>query len=152
MITIHKKRTASVTHIEIIGAFVDQIKLSNEIGEVSGELLINCKGISRINSIGIKSWMHYFNELKTRGIKFNFELFPPALVEQINLISNFACGGKVTSVLLPYSCIACRKEFVSPYSIEILLSHQNQIPKLNCGKEKCEATFDDEPDYLDFLK
>ena len=70
----------------------------------------------------------------------------------MNLISNFSCGGEVKSVLLPYSCAKCMKEFV--FLIEdVERLNIAALPSPKCERSDCEAQCDDDPEeYLSFLK
>jgi anti-anti-sigma regulatory factor len=153
LFTVKRSQTDKGTLVELQGSLEEQVNLEQQIGELKGELTINCRGVTRINSVGVKMWMRYFQALKTRGQVFRFIECPPALVEQLNLISNFACGGDVVSVLLPFSCVKCQNDFVANVGTAELKANQLLIPTVKCEKTDCGATFDDDPtEYLYFLE
>jgi hypothetical protein len=69
------------------------------------------------------------------------------------MISNFACGGEVVSILLPYSCTKCQNEFVANCKTEDLKANGLKVPDAKCEKTDCGAVFDDDPEeYLYFLE
>ncbi len=125
-----------------------------ELAAEAGDLNVDLFLITRINSMGVKRWMSFFNELKRTSKKFNFFRVSPALVEQLNQISNFRCGGNVVSVVLPYFCGACRKQtYLVKKKDEVNGVDLESIAPVcqHCGKGDLE--FDDIPeDYLKFWK
>lgn len=153
MFTVKKQQTDKGLLVELQGSLEEQVALEQQIGDIRGELIVNCRGITRMNSVGVKMWMRYFQALKTRGQPFKFTECPPAVVEQLNLISNFACGGEVLSVLLPFSCVKCQNDFVANVGVQELKANQLIIPNVKCEKADCGAQFDDDPtEYLYFLE
>ncbi len=111
-------------------------------------------GITRINSMGVKKWIIYFEQLKRAGVKVAFHRVPPAIVEQLNLISNFDCGATIQSVVLPFLCTSCKKlsgvvktkEDVKQIDLDSV-----SIPCPHCQQSTLE--FDDiAEEYLQFWK
>ena len=153
MLTVNKQQTKSGLSVELSGAIEETVHFDELIGPVQGELIVKCRGITRINSIGVKTWIKYFQDLKTHGVNFTFTECSYSIVEQLNMISNFACGGEVVSVLLPFSCLKCQNEFVATCKTEDLKANKLQIPNVKCEKVDCGAQFDDNPnEYLYFLE
>lgn len=153
MITINKQQTKDGMLVELAGAIEENVNLEQLIGPVAGELQVNCKGVTRINSVGVKTWMKYFQGLKTQSIKVKFLECSYPIIEQLNMISNFACGGDVVSILLPYSCFKCQNEFVATCTTADLRASGLQVPAARCEKPDCGAQFDDDPEeYFYFLE
>ena len=116
------------------------------------ELLVNCKEIPRINSVGVKAWIKYFQSAQAKGTKLNFIECSTAIVEQINLISNFICGGVVESVYVPFACNSARASSWACSRRKISRSLNLQLPELKCTKCGGKAVFDDIPEeYFGFL-
>jgi hypothetical protein len=91
--------------------------------------------------------------LKAQGVKFTFQDCAYPIIEQLNMISNFSCGGEVTSILLPYSCVKCQNEFTASCSTDELRASGLQAPAARCDKTDCAAQFDDDPEeYFYFLE
>jgi anti-anti-sigma regulatory factor len=153
MITVNKQQTKDGMTVELSGAIEENVHFEQMIGPVKGELIVNCRGVTRINSVGVKTWMKYFQGLKTQGVRFKFVDCSYPIIEQLNMISNFACGGEVYSILLPYSCIKCQSEFVATCKTAELRASGLQVPQAKCEKPDCGAQFDDDPEeYFYFLE
>lgn len=153
MFTVTKEKQGSTLLVKLVGSMEEQVSLDTQIGPVDADLVVNCRGVTRINSVGVKMWMRYFQNLREQGRAFKFTECSPAIVEQLNLISNFACGGEVDSILLPFSCVKCKSDFVANMPTRDLRKNNLMIPNVKCEKQECGATFDDDPDeYLFFLQ
>lgn len=153
MLTVNKQQSDRGLIVELNGTIEENVNFDELIGPFKGELTVKCRGITRINSVGVKTWMRYFQNLKMQGKNFRFIDCPQPVIEQLNMISNFACGGEVVSVLLPFSCLKCQNEFVANIQTQELKSAGLQVPAVKCEKEACAARFDDDPEeYLYFLE
>ena len=67
-------------------------------------------GIEQINSCGVREWILFVRKLSAAERPFELVRCSPAVVRQLNTISNFRGAGSVSSVLLPYYCAACEQE------------------------------------------
>ncbi|NDF14737.1 hypothetical protein EB061_05380 [bacterium] len=153
MITINKQQTAEGLMVELSGAIEENVHLEQMIGPVKGNLIVNCSAVTRINSVGVKTWMKYFQALKAQGVTFKFIECPFPIIEQLNMISNFSCGGEVESILLPYSCLKCQNEFVASCATTDLKASGLQVPEARCERTDCAAQFDDDSEeYFYFLE
>ena len=114
---------------------------------------LHCMKVSRINSIGIKKWILYLQELDKQKVSYTFHEVSPALVEQFNVISNFGSQGKTLSVCLPYTCGKCNFTFNIVQTSEEILKNSCAVPSPACQKcNEPNAEFDDEEDgYLQFI-
>lgn len=153
MLSVNKQQTKQGLLIELNGTIEENVQLDHLIGPFEGELTVKCRGVTRINSVGVKTWMRYFQGLRNEGKTFKFTECSYSIIEQLNMISNFSCGGEVLSVLLPFSCLKCQNEFVATCKTEDLKKNKLQIPNVRCEKTDCGAQFDDDPEeYLYFLE
>lgn len=153
MLTVNKVEVQNGLRVELQGAIEESVNLDQLIGPFQGSLTVNCRGITRINSIGVKTWMRYFQGLRFNGKYFEFEEVPHPVIEQLNMIANFECGGKVVSILLPFSCTKCQSEFVASCQTKEIVESGFSIPVAKCEKTDCGARFDDDPDeYFYFLE
>jgi ABC-type transporter Mla MlaB component len=75
-----------------------------------GPLRLDLAGIEQINSCGVREWIHFVRRLDQAGRPFELLRCSPAIVRQLNTISNFKGAGKVRSVILPYYCIKCGRQ------------------------------------------
>lgn len=153
MLTVNRQDIEQGVLVELSGTIEENVDFDQLIGPFQGKLTVKCRGITRINSVGVKTWMRYFQGLRTQGKEFEFIECSHPVIEQLNMISNFACGGEIVSVLLPFSCMKCQNEFVANCSTAELKKSNLQVPELKCEKTGCDAQFDDDPDeYLYFLE
>jgi hypothetical protein len=153
VVNIIKEQKGNVISVRMVGSVEESVEFEQLIGPVTGELHVNCKEIPRINSIGVKAWIKYFSGLSQKGVKLKFTECSTAIVEQINLISNFVSGGAVESIYVPFSCTACKGEFIGLFKTEDLKALKLQVPDLKCSKCGGKAVFDDIPEeYFGFLE
>ena len=114
-----------------------------------GALRLDLSGITLINSCGIREWVRFVARLDRPGRDIEFVRCSPAIVRQLNLISNFCGPGVVRSVLLPYFCDACGVEITRGMELDdAQVTVDEVIACEGCGGE---AEFDDLVDrYLAF--
>jgi len=152
VVEIKKDQVGDALHITLTGSIVEDVDFEKLIGAVPSNVTVNTHGVRRMNSIGVKAWVRYFQSLQRQKISLTFEDCSTAITEQINLISNFLCGGTLTSVLVPFSCGVCKHELLISYKPLDLKGMQDEIPAQKCPKCGGEADFDDIPEeYFRFL-
>lgn len=152
MIKVTKEQNGNILTIHLSGAIEETVNLDDLIGGVSGELRVDCKEVTRINSVGVKGWIKYFQSLQAKQVAITFFQCSTAIVEQINLISNFTCGGKVESIYVPFACPSCKSELIALFRTSDLNPDALQLPELKCTKCAGKAVFDDiEEEYFSFL-
>ncbi len=152
MINVTKESKDNAIVARFSGSIEESVNFDQLVGPVGTELHVSCKEISRINSAGVKAWIKYFQSLQAKGTKLKFFECSTAIVEQINLISNFTCGGEVESIFVPFSCTSCKSELIALFRCEDLKKRGCTAPELKCSKCSGKAVFDDiEEEYFGFL-
>jgi ABC-type transporter Mla MlaB component len=73
-------------------------------------LCLDLAGVEQINSCGVREWIHFVRLVTKSQRPLELCRCSPAIVRQLNTISNFGGGGTVRSVMLPYYCAACGRE------------------------------------------
>jgi DNA-directed RNA polymerase subunit RPC12/RpoP/anti-anti-sigma regulatory factor len=147
-----KEQKDDLLVVRLAGSIEESVNFESMIGMPTGKVQVNTKEVPRINSVGVKGWIKYFSSLQQKGAQLNFVECSTAIVEQINLISNFTCGGTVESVYVPFSCGQCRAEFIALFKTEDLKRIAMDLPQLDCPKCGGKASFDDIPEeYFAFL-
>lgn len=154
-LTAHKspsQQNPGTTELSLIGVVDETADFPNLVGPVEGTLRVNCKEIARINSVGVKNWIKYFQELSKAKVKLIFAECSTSITEQLNLIANFTAGGTVESVYVPYACTNCKNEMIALFSTETLREKDLDLPEITCSKCGSPAVFDDlEEEYFHFL-
>ena len=152
MLNVIKEQKGNVLVVRLSGSIEESVNFDQLIGPPPAELHVNCKEIPRINSVGVKAWIKYFQSAQTKHTKLKFLECSTAIVEQINLISNFTCGGEVESIFVPFSCVSCKSELVGLFKTTDLKKMHTNLPDLKCTKCSGKAVFDDIPEeYFGFL-
>jgi anti-anti-sigma regulatory factor len=152
VVAVEKKQKGNVLSIHLSGSIDETVDFASLLGSPQPEMEINCKAIPRINSIGVKAWIRYFQGCLTAGTKLTFVECSTAIVEQINLILNFTCGGKVESIFVPFSCPFCKSELTGLFKTDELKKLQYKLPEYKCTLCGKGAIFDDIPEeYFSFL-
>ncbi|HRK02726.1 MAG TPA: hypothetical protein PLH57_08685 [Oligoflexia bacterium] len=137
----------------LLGGTIDETDdLAKVIGMPTGPLIVSCRDLTRINSVGVKNWMKYFSQLQQNKLQFEFEELSVALVEQVNIVKNFACGGPVLSIAMPFRCNSCQTGLTGAIKTEVVRSMNFNIAPVQCPKCGGSAEFDDvAEEYFSFL-
>lgn len=152
MVNVTKENRGKTLVIKIVGSIEETVDFDELFGPPPEDMEINCKEVPRINSVGVKGWIRYFQNCRAKGTNLHFVECSTAIVEQINLISNFTCGGSVDSIFVPFSCSKCKSELVGLFKTADLKRIEFKLPDLKCTKCGGAATFDDIPDeFFSFL-
>ncbi len=152
VVNVVKETKGNVLLVRLAGSIEESVNFDTLIGPVPAELHVNCKEVPRINSVGVKAWIKFFQAATAKGTKLRFLECSTAIVEQINLISNFTCGGVVESLYVPFSCANCKSELVGLFKADDIKKLQFNLPDLKCSKCAGKAAFDDIPEeYFGFL-
>ncbi len=114
----------------------------------------NLRGVSRINSFGVREWINMVQSLGERHV-LEFEECSVPIVEQLNMISNFFGNGSVISFHAPYMCGVC-----NDHETEVLIKAGEMdsdcrvsAPKKRCPDCDAVMEFDDiESEYFLFLE
>jgi anti-anti-sigma regulatory factor len=153
VLNVIKEQKGNALVVRLSGSIEENVNLDQLIGPPPAELHVICKEIPRINSVGVKAWIKYFQAAQAKGTKIKFLECSTAIVEQINLISNFTANGTVESIYVPFACGNCRTELVGLYRTEDVKKMAMKIPDLKCSKCGGNASFDDIPEeYFEFLE
>ena len=92
MLNVVKEQQGGVLVVKLTGSIEETVDFDQLIGPPPPALHVYCRGVPRINSVGVKAWIKYFQKVQQAGAQLQFHECSTAIVEQLNLISNFACG------------------------------------------------------------
>ena len=152
MLNVIKEQKGNVLVVRLSGSIEESVNFDQLIGPPPAELHVISKEVPRINSVGVKAWIKYFQAAAAKGTKLRFIECSTAIVDQLNLISNFACGGVIESMYVPFSCTNCKSELMGCFKTDDLKKIGFKIPELKCTKCGGKAEFDDIPDeFFGFL-
>lgn len=147
MAEILKEKRENVLHVRLVGVVDEKTNFRQELGIPPREIHVNCRQVSRLNSMGIKAWIQYFGAAADQGTKIKFSECTVPIVEQLNSISNFATGAEVESFFVPFCCTNCDAEVYGLFKSESLRRTDFKVADQKCPKCGGKAIFDDDPDY-----
>jgi hypothetical protein len=150
---VTKDQRGDTLLVKLTGSIEENVDFNALIGMPAvPKMDLLLKEVPRINSVGVKAWIKYFQGVAAKGIQLRFIECSTAIVEQINLISNFTSGGTVESIYVPFCCGSCNTELLGLFRASDLKKINFQIPDLKCAKCGGVASFDDIPEeYFSFL-
>jgi anti-anti-sigma regulatory factor len=150
MVNVVKERKGETLIVQFIGSIEENANFANLVGQIPKELHVNCKGVTRINSEGVKQWIKYFQAVQQKGVNLKFTEVSTVMIEQVNLISNFFVGAPIESFYAPYSCSVCTKEYIC--LIQTANCKADSPPQQKCPQCNVELAFDDiVEEYFGFI-
>ena len=153
MLNVVKETKGDTLILRMNGSIEESVDLGTLFGPPQPKMDLYLKEVSRINSMGVKAWLNYFQAAQAKGSKFRYFECSTAMVEQINMISNFTCGGVVESVFVPFVCENCKAELVGCFRCTDIKKVNCNMPFLKCTKCSGKAVFDDiSEEYFAFLR
>lgn len=153
MLHVVKEQRGDALLVKFAGSIEENVDFTTLIGAPTAPKMdLYLKEVPRINSVGVKAWIRYFSNVASKGVQLRFFECSTSIVEQINLISNFVCGGSVESMYVPYCCSTCGTELLGLFRTADLKKINFKVPDLKCSKCGGVARFDDIPEeYFGFL-
>lgn len=152
MAEIKMTRSGDMLGMEIVGVVNEDTKFPADVS--AKKVVIDSSGVRRLNSVGIKSWISFFEALVREGASLEFVACSVPVVQQFNSLINFGAGGKVKSLYLPFFCDSCESSFQEIRKAEAISKEDiDGTPKAKCTSCGEEAEFDDDPgEYFFFLR
>jgi hypothetical protein len=152
-VNVTKEQKGDVLVVHLSGDIGEGANFERDIGVPPKQLDVRCKDVGRIVSAGVKSWIKYFGAATAQGMKLRFFECSTTIVEQLNMITNFSCGGTVESIHVPFICTKCKNTFSALFQTKDLGGVRNQMPQVGCPKCGGATQFDDILDeYFLFLQ
>jgi len=153
--TIEKRLVDDVLVVCLIGR-VTELFDGKALGtELSGNVLFDLGRLERITSFGVREWVYMLSNAGSRLGGLYLARCSPAFVTQLNMVRNFAGGGRIISFFAPYVCEVCGTEFDVLFDTE----RDAQVLKAVAGPPpgqcpQCEGAGrldDDAASYFSFL-
>ncbi|MCB9557832.1 MAG: hypothetical protein H6707_17100 [Deltaproteobacteria bacterium] len=131
----------------IRGVIDEYADLRPLLSEIDAPPILELGEVRRINSLGVKIWVGFIEQLSQR-YPTKLARCSPAIVAQLNSVYNFRGTATIESVLAPFYCERCDVEQLE----NILTNVKIERPKeLLAGQRSCNRCggiieFDDLPD------
>jgi len=98
--------------VTLVGRLDDTSLLGELAGQIpAGAVVIDCGGITFVNSYGIREWVRLLRALEDRG-PITLAAVADALMTQMNLLPEIARRVRIASFHAQYVCPACGAEAV----------------------------------------
>ena len=146
----------ATTFVRLSGVIDEDNELSQISTKVKPEstVIVDTSDIQRINSCGVRDWVTWLGQMSGKACKLYFLECSPAIMTQVNLVSNFLGKGQIISFYAPYFCSSCEADKMLLVNVEqAMREEQFQAPVCRC--DQCDHTmeFDDiESSYFAFLR
>lgn len=87
---------------------IDEDARFDEVRKDAPELFFDMRGVSGVNSCGVRTWVNFMRE--HRGQRIVFKHCSPSIVHQMNMVPSFKGHAEVHSLYVPYACLHCDSE------------------------------------------
>jgi anti-anti-sigma regulatory factor len=149
-LVVDVQRVGSVSLVNLQGFITEDSKLA----EITNRILtpvavINTAQVDRINSTGVRDWVHWVGQLEKRGITTYFAECSPSIMAQVNLVINFIGSGTILSFFAPYYCPQCSCDRLVLLNLAEVLAVQPPKPPI-CRCNQCDhlLRFDEKEDFF----
>ncbi|MEK6578681.1 MAG: hypothetical protein AABZ55_05590 [Bdellovibrionota bacterium] len=139
------------------GVIESEEEIISAFQSAKGTVEVNCDGIQRINSLGVRSWLSAFRKIKQLGVQVRFSHCPISIIQQALIFPGFIEKDQLDSFYIQFYCLneACKKVTYKLIGTQELLSEleKGSPPVLTCPHCGKTAEFDDEPTpYIEYLE
>ena len=136
----------------LCGDIDESANLMDLLGHIPGKVCINTRGVTRVNSVGLKIWVDFFARCKDAKIRIRYVDCSSALTNHLHSSILSGGGGTVESVMGPFVCTQCKNEFELSIRTPDIMSIKPQITGQKCPRCGALSTFDEIPqEYFRFL-
>jgi hypothetical protein len=125
-------------HVTLAGRIDDASPLGELAAKIpAGDVVIDCGGITFVNSFGMREWLRLVRALSDRGT-VTLERVADVLMTQMNLFSEFRDRVRVTSFRAQYFCLGCGAESAPlidavAHAERLATMHVPRLPCEECG-------------------
>jgi anti-anti-sigma regulatory factor/DNA-directed RNA polymerase subunit RPC12/RpoP len=110
-LTIEKFADGGVACIKFVGT-IDESFEGKKLGQTAAAdtLVLDLGGVKKISSFGIREWIDFVTTAARHARSLILIECTPKVVDQLNMVANFAGGGRVFSFYAPFRCDYCDTE------------------------------------------
>jgi len=110
-LTIEKFADGGIACLKFNGT-IDESFEGKKIGRSiqAEKLVLDLGGVKKISSFGIREWVDFMATAATQVKQLVLIECAPKVIDQLNMVANFAGGGRVHSFYAPFRCDYCDSE------------------------------------------
>lgn len=132
-----------ITYVRLNGTINESFDPQALLSEAKGQtVILDLSGVTRLSSFGVREWTNAMRSLGASVSNVYWVEVSPAIVTQLNLVTNFSGSAQVLSVRAPYYC-DCGSE--GEESVD-LRSGEVTLPTPTCAECGAPMAFDEDPD------
>ncbi|MCC6747876.1 MAG: hypothetical protein IT371_09480 [Deltaproteobacteria bacterium] len=146
-----EQRADGSTFLIVAGAIDERADLERLFSNLDGRVVMNLKGIERLNSLGIHRWVPLMDELTGRA-KVELEALSVPLVTQATVVANLLGTARLTSCMAPYFCPLCQDGRMILVTVEDLRAAGGTSPHKSCPECNGPMELDELDSYLTLLR
>ena len=139
-LTIEKFADGAISCLKFSGT-IDESFDGKKLGRATegDTLVLDLGGVKKISSFGIREWVDFVSTAGTRTKHLVMIECAPKVVDQLNMVANFAGGGLIFSFYAPFRCDYCDSE----HRVLLELSRDFEALKsMKLGERPCPACKD----------
>lgn len=137
--------------VTLAGVIDERADLSFLSGLAGPKVVLNMRGVRRINSYGVRLWIEQIRKVPL-GVAIEVIEVPPPIVDQINMVHGFMGAGRIVSFYVPYICTNC-EEYRELLMTTADGKTRKGLPEVKCTACDSVMEVDDvEEQYLQILK
>jgi eukaryotic-like serine/threonine-protein kinase len=151
---IHKSNQGEITFLRFVGNIDENFDGAGLAKGLGGQLIVSLAEVRRITSFGIRNWVEFISKAGEACAAVYLVECAPRIVDQLNMVANFAGRGVVVSFYAPFRCDHCGNERLKLIQLdqdgEAIRSMQLEGDA--CPNDGNQEYLDDDPDsYLSYL-
>lgn len=148
------QQESGISAVQFAGEINETADFSELTAWLSGRVELHLQGVRQINSIGAREWIRFVRSL-VAVTDLKLAHCSTAIVNHLNMISNFRGKAEVSSFYAPYHCAGCNADIEKLIDIKICFPDPKikHPPTFTCDSCSHPLEFDELPDhYLAFLQ
>lgn len=151
---VHKSGQGDITFLRFVGTVDERFDGSGVAKGLEGQLVISLGEVRRITSFGIRQWVDFIGAVSARCRSVYLVECAPRIVDQLNMVANFAGRGMVVSFYAPFRCGQCGNERLRLVQVD---QERESLRALRLDGEPCpndgtiETLDDDVESYLSYI-
>jgi serine/threonine protein kinase len=148
-VSISTERTGEVVCLHLDGVIDERFDASGLLMQLGRSSILDLAGIKRITSFGVRRWSEGFGELQPDVKNLYLVRCPPCVVDQLNMVLNFAGRARVLSVSANGYCEKCSDDRL--LSVDLFGAEPlKQLARAICPE--CKSPLQLEQDPQQFLR
>lgn len=147
-LTLEKFADGGIACLRFLGTIDESFEGKKIAATIKCEtLLLDVGGVRKISSFGIREWVDFITAASKQATNVVLVECGPKIIDQLNMVANFAGSGRVYSFYAPYRCDYCDAEHRVLFTFD---RDYEAIKAMKLGNRPCPTCkdamyFDEDP-------